>query len=253
MWPSENAVTDATGAELRLGFIYPAGSGDQEYYTFADTVDANLRILMLSSRLWGNDKDHDIDCLLKTGDIEQLAAAATKFKQLAPDSVMWACTSASFVGGVQWAHDQVKAIETACDAPSGGTSLAIVEALRRLGVERVAIMATYPPDIADRLRSFLEHKGLSVVGVRALNLISGWDAGRLPADLMMREISRADIAHAQAIVVPDTAIPTLHYLDEIERQLGKPVICANQATLWKGVRLAGSSLSPSGFGQLWSY
>jgi len=244
---SESSSTE----ELRLGFIYPAGSGDQEYYSFADVVDTNLRVMMLSTRLWGNDRDHDLDSLLKTGGIDQLTAAASKFENLAPDSVMWACTSASFVGGVKWAHDQIDAIELACGAPSGGTSLAIVEALRRLDTRRIAIMATYPPDIADRLRVFLSEEGLDVVAVHALDLISGWDAGRLPADMMMHEIVSADVSAAQAVVVPDTAIPTLHYLNEIENQLGKPVISANQATLWKGVRLAGSQLSPSGFGRLW--
>ena len=131
-----------TKDEIRLGFIYPAGTGDQEYYRFADQVAAGLQILMLSTRLWGDDRDHDIDCLLKTGDVGQLAGAAEKFEQLAPDSVMWACTSASFVGGTEWARDQVRAIESACGAPAGGTSLAITEGLRKLEIERVAIMAT---------------------------------------------------------------------------------------------------------------
>jgi len=237
---------------IRLGFIYPAGTGDQEYYRFADQVAAGLQILMLSTRLWGDDRDHDIDCLLKTGDVGQLAGAAEKFEQLAPDSVMWACTSASFVGGTEWARDQVRAIESACGAPAGGTSLAITEGLRKLEIERVAIMATYPAEIADRLRQFLTDEGFDVVNVHALDIISGWDAGRLPANSMKEAIKKADDANAQAIVVPDTAIPTLHYLEEVEAELGKPVVSANQATLWKAVRLAGSPLSPKGFGRLWS-
>ena len=239
-------------SELRLGFIYPAGSGDQEYYQFADEVDGAVRILMLSTRLWGDDKDHDIECLLKTGGIEQLASAGEKFANLSVDSVMWACTSGSFVGGVAWARDQARAIEAASNAPSSVTSLAIVEALRALGVRRLAIMASYPVQVATRLGDFLIESDFEVVNLHALEFLSGWDAGRLPAATMQAAIQAADRDDAEAVVVPDTAIPTLHYLAQLESELDKPVISANQATLWKSVRLANSQMRPTQYGRLWS-
>ena len=239
-------------SELRLGFIYPAGSGDQEYYQFADEVDEAVRILMLSTRLWGDDKDHDIESLLKTGGIEQLASAGEKFTNLSVDSVMWACTSGSFVGGVAWARDQARAIEAASGAPSSVTSLAIVEALRALGVRRLAIMASYPAHVAARLGDFLTESDFEVVNLHALDIISGWDAGRLPAATMQAAIQAADRDDAEAIVVPDTAIPTLHYLSQLEAALDKPVVSANLATLWKSVRLANSQMRPTQYGRLWA-
>jgi len=49
-----------------------------------------------------------------------------------------------------------------------------------------------------------------------------------------------DAADAQALVVPDTALPTMGILTELERKLDKPVLTANQVTLWKAFRLAGA-------------
>src|SRR4051812_21841189 len=92
---------------IRLGFLYPVGYGDQEYYRFAETLGEHVRFYLLSTRLWGNDRDHEIDSLLHSGDVEHLASAAGKFRDLHPRSIMWACTSASFVGGVAWAEAQV--------------------------------------------------------------------------------------------------------------------------------------------------
>ena len=238
---------------LRLGFIYPAGGGDQEYYSFADSVDEELMIVMLSTRLWGNDQDHDIECLLKSGGLEQLASAAAKFETLDVASVMWACTSASFVGGVAWAKDQARVIAEASGAPASGTSLAICDALNALAVKRVAIMATYPPVVAERLRQFLSDEGFETVGMHSLDIISGWDAAQIPMEQLKQHICAADTPNAQAIVVPDTAVATLPIIDELESDLGKPVISANQATLWKGLRLADSSISPVGSGALWSF
>jgi maleate isomerase len=39
-------------------------------------------------------------------------------------------------------------------------------------------------------------------------------------------------------------------VDEIERQLGKPVICSNQAILWDCLRLAGIDDRLEGLGDL---
>ena len=90
------------------------------------------------------------------------------------------------------------------------------------------------------------------MNLHALDIISGWDAGRLPAATMQAAIQAADRDDAEAIVVPDTAIPTLHYLSQLEAALDKPVVSANLATLWKSVRLANSQMRPTQYGRLWA-
>jgi maleate cis-trans isomerase len=41
------------------------------------------------------------------------------------------------------------------------------------------------------------------------------------------------------LVIADSAVNTLDVVAELEADLGKPVVTANQATLWKGLRLLG--------------
>ena len=46
-----------------------------------------------------------------------------------------------------------------------------------------------------------------------------------------------DHPDAQAVLLPDTALHTAAYLTELEAELGKPVLTANQVTVWEGLRL----------------
>ncbi|MFD6454668.1 hypothetical protein ACFWF3_28185, partial [Nocardia sp. NPDC060220] len=48
-----------------------------------------------------------------------------------------------------------------------------------------------------------------------------------------------DHPYAQALLIPDTAMHTLEVLPKLEAALGKPVLTANQVTIWEGLRLAG--------------
>ena len=236
---------------VRLGIIYPPGGGDQEYYQFAEATGDVVRILLVTTLLcWGDERSHDVDALLKVGNVAQLASAARKLRDLAPDSVMWACTSASFVGGVAWAEEQVRAIADACGRPAGGTSLAFVGALEALGVDRVAVMATYPEVVAERFVRFLGDRGIRVTNMVSLDQISGWEAAQIPSGEVMDAVRRADRGDAGAVLIPDTAIATLPLIDPLERELGKPVLTANQVTLWDGLRLAESGMRPRGWGRL---
>ena len=48
-----------------------------------------------------------------------------------------------------------------------------------------------------------------------------------------------DHPDAGAVLVPDTAMRTLAEINAIEAALGKPVLTANQVTIWEGLRLTG--------------
>jgi maleate cis-trans isomerase len=59
-----------------------------------------------------------------------------------------------------------------------------------------------------------------------------------------------DVPEAEAVLVPDTAMHTLTCIDALEKALAKPVLTANQVTVWEGLRLAGASRPLPGLGAL---
>ena len=62
--------------------------------------------------------------------------------------------------------------------------------------------------------------------------------------------TRNDHPRAEAILLPDTALHTIEFLDELEAAAGKTVLTANQVTVWEALRLAGALMPQEGLGTL---
>ena len=55
---------------------------------------------------------------------------------------------------------------------------------------------------------------------------------------------------ADAVLVPDTALTTTQHIAGLEVELGKPVLTANQVTIWYALQVAGVLTQAPGFGRL---
>jgi maleate cis-trans isomerase len=190
---------------------------------------------------------HEIEALLDTGSPERLREGASRLAPLAPDAAMWACTSGSFVYGLEGARRQAAAVADQLGVPVSSTSLAFAAAIAELGLERVAIGATYPDDLADRFRTFLGGAGVRVVALGTLGIMEASEGGTLSREQVLHLARANRHPDAQAILLPDTALHTMEWLGELQAIAGVPVLTANQVTIWQGLRLSGhpaGSLDP---------
>jgi maleate isomerase len=155
-----------------------------------------------------------------------------------PASVAYACTSGSFVGG---RAGERRLVETMCAAGAPRavtTSGALLEALAALDVRRVAVATPYVEEVTDRLAEFLAEAGVDVVSRGQLGLESRiWT---VPYDVTVQLVRATDSPAAEAVFVSCTNLPTYDVIGPLERELGKPVLTANQVTLWAALRQAGS-------------
>ena len=153
---------------------------------------------------------------------------------------MWACTSGSFVFGWQGAHDQVRALQARTGVPTSSTSLAFVEACRALSIERVSVAASYPRDVAERFVAFLDHGDIAVTALGSHGIVTAAEVGTLGYE-QVEAIARgaAVSGGAEAVLVPDTAMHSLQWIDKLEAAVGLPVLTANQVTVWQGIKLLG--------------
>jgi maleate cis-trans isomerase len=165
---------------------------------------------------------------------------------------MWACTSGSFVFGPEGARIQVSGVAQALGVPASSTSIAFVDACHVLGVGRVAVAASYPDDVAQHFVRFLTEGGVEVVSLGSHGIITAAEVGTLAPERVVEMVKAADHPAAEAILVPDTAMHTLEIVDDLEAAVGKPVLTANQVTVWKGLELVGPVPSLPGLGTLFA-
>ena len=238
-------------AALRLGFIWPGGGAEHEYYQFAEALDDRIKVFLSCTRTGGgHDDDHDVEHLRQTARIDWITEAAKRLICLEPDCVFWACTSGSFIVGREGAEAQVSALAQTTGASAGSTSLAYAEVLRRLGMRSVGVLATYPEPATMAFVKFLQEFDIEVVKLDWLDAACGWDAALLEPDVVMQKTIDVAIDEAQAVLIPDTAMPSIFLADDLEKAVSRPVLTANVVTLWHAMSLAGRSLPIQGFGSL---
>lgn len=219
------------------GFIYPDHAAEDDY-PFAERLFEH-RVALPVRHIYGTDL-HAVPELLDLGSERRLAEGAALLAGDEPDSVVWACTSGSFVYEWDGAHEQVEKLAAAAGKPASSTSFAFVRAAEALGVRRVAVAASYPEDVARYFVEFLAVGGIEIVSMTSEGIDTAAEVGRLSPEAVIRLAAHHDHPDADALLIPDTAMRTLGVIPAIEEKLGKPVLTANQVTIWEGLRLAGN-------------
>ena len=231
----------------RIGFIYP-GLGAAEDFDLAPELIPELQVGFYNTD--DGDVMHTLDDLLAVGEPALLASHARNLVRRYKDvsSIIWTCTSGSFVYGWEGAQAQASAIRQAVGLPASSTSIAFASALRHLGLSNVAIAATYPQIVARHFQDFMTASGANVANMVCKNIPSATGAGALTLDQIIDFAQAADTAESQAVLIPDTAMHSIQWIGHLEDALGKPVLTANQVSIWEGMRLGG--VPPSGIAAL---
>jgi maleate cis-trans isomerase len=231
-----------------VGLLYPGFGAEDDYPDLEARLGGAVRLPLVHTTV-GEDA-HRVDALLDLGSAKRLADGAAELRPHHPDSVIWACTSGSFVFGWDGAREQAQGVENLLQLPVSSTSIAFVEALTAMGLNRVAVAASYPEDVAVHFVDFLRKGGVETVSFGSHGIYTAAEVGLLTKEQVVAMVEAADVDEAQAVLVPDTAMHSLMWLDDLEAAVGKPVLTANQVSVWEGLRIAGGSTQLDELGAL---
>jgi maleate isomerase len=231
-----------------IGFVYPDHAAEDDYPLAEKILGAGVRLPV--AHIYGTDL-HAVPELLDLGAPHRLAEGA---RLLAPhdlDAIVWACTSGSFVYGPEGAREQAAGLSRAAGGiPASSTSFAFVAAAKALGVAKVAVAASYPHDVSALFVDFLDAAGITVDGMSSHGVATAAEVATMTPEAVSDMAAAYDRPGADALLIPDTAMRTLALVNTLEDRLGKPVLTANQVTIWYGLRLAGASVASSDLGAL---
>lgn len=135
--------------------------------------------------------------------------------------------------------------------PCTTQSSAVVEALRKLGVKKVAtgIPLGQMPTLL-RMKAFLEASGFEVRKHASLGFTDHHLVDRQPPETAYRFMKSLDVEDVDAIVMNNSNLRTMEVIEPLEHDIGKPVITGNQALLWSCLRKLGVKDQIHGFGKL---
>jgi len=235
------------GDTLKVGILYPLRSAEDDYPRLAAALKPAVEVRVVHT---DSPNLHRIDETQITGSREYLLAGADELRSHDVDVCMWACTSGSFVFGVEGARRQAQDLADALGVPSSSTSLAFLSTCKALGLKRVAVASMYPEELSTVFRDFLETDGMEVVHMGCLGIRSGDESALIEHDEVLRFARSNDHPDAEAVLIPDTALHTAGFLPDLETAVGKTVLTANQATMWEALRLTDRLTPQTGLGHL---
>jgi len=131
---------------------------------------------------------------------------------------------------------------------------AVPEALRCLGATRLGLVTPFPAAADGRVRGWFTSQGFHVdrmVGLASAQKGKVFSA-RIPATEIRQAFLAADSPDVEALVQVGTNLVCSTLVEELECQLGKPVIAVNTATAWAALRQHGINDQLVGWGRLLS-
>lgn len=170
------------------------------------------------------------------------------------DAIGLAFTSSSFKIGAERERELLQRLEKASHGIRlQTTGTAATTAIRRLGLQRIAVMAPswFDEQLCQEGFSYFADQGIDTVSVTPSGPVGGPLA--ITAAAMAETVTRLiDQTGAEAVFIAGNGQRAIGAIEHLEEQLGITVLTANQVLLW--ACLAGTPLQQavSGYGKLFN-
>ena len=239
-------LEDIYGWRARIGLIFPFAGWvmEPEFYRMAPpgVITLTARVTLVAATMDG------LADMARSPDVERV----TEGLATAPVQVIcFGGTSASFLHGPEWDRAlRARMARVASGIPVTTTSRASVRALQALNVRRMVFVGPYLPEVTEQGRRFFEASGFKVLNAVGLGLDHDRTISRVSLEEVYHLARRSDHPDAEAVFLSCTALKTIGVIEALERDLGKPVVSANQASFWDCLRTAGVADRVAGYGRL---
>ena len=239
---------DGNGTKARIGLIFMASSivMESEMWVMAAEGVAihTTRIKLPKVTVEG------IEEMMNAPELER---AAQLLGSAPIDLLCFGGTSASFLHGTAYDHALIEKLKRWAPGPKITTaSTATLAALAEVKAGPVALATPYVDEIHQRAIRFLEENGHKVVSSRNLRIDTDQALAEVPPEQVYDLVRSVDTPEASAIFISCTNFWSVAVIEALEKELGKPVVSAVQASFWHSLEVLGVNGAKSGYGSLFS-
>lgn len=233
------------GWRMRLGMLLPSSNpvGEPEV---AAMLPSGISLHTTRLKLAGSSAE---ELLAMTEKVEE---GASLLSDAGVDLIAFNCTAVSTFDEAMAENVRVR-ISTASGVPAISTADGILAGFKAFGVKRIVLVTPYIDAVNEREIAFFARHDIDVLSHSGLGLSEGQGMASIEPGEWYRRALALENAHADAYFLSCTAIRVLPIIEELERDLRKPVITSNQALVWHALRTSGFRDTPPGLGTLFQY
>jgi len=188
--------------------------------------------------------------LKKMGDFAQRAALELSTARV--NAILYACTSGSLIEGLDWEKDLTIKIAEMSGVPTITTAGSVRDALIFMKISKINMFTPYIDEINEKEKDFLEKSGLEILNVKGLGITNAIEIAEVDPKIILKEALKLHQKNkeAEGMFISCTNLRTFDIIDELEKQIGVPVITSNQASLWGLLRIVKKQQIIKGLGKL---
>lgn len=230
---------------MRIGLIIPSSNRmveDQMVRYVPEQVGAHVTRL----RMTGAQRMPLAELLPKVRE------AAASLADAHCDVVAFHCTANSMENGLDGEQKILEAVREGGAKHATTTATACRNAFEALRVKRLLLITPYDAQTTEHEAVYLRAAGYEVVQqvARDLRGSDGYCAATPDSWIAtVREVKRDDV---DTYFLSCANINVMGIIDDLERELNRPVITSNQVVIWDALRAAGSSVQPDRLGRIFN-
>ncbi len=183
---------------------------------------------------------------------DDLADEAEKLMDCNPVAIAIALTTDAGPGGVRTLAARCSELSDSLGIPVCNASEADHAALRALGASKVAVVTPFNAEVDRNVAANVVEAGFEVVSIKGTEAPSLPAICETPLDDIRAVFRHVGKAECDAILQVGTALPVVAMIEELETDLGKPIVACNIAAYWQTLRAAGIADPIAGYGRLFA-
>ena len=178
-----------------------------------------------------------------------LIEAAEALSDLKPSVIVFHCTANSMESGLAHEKAIVDIVEQASGCPTITTAQALTQAFNHFGIKKLVLISPYVQATNQLEVNYLRETGYTVLHELGLALEPHAYSSVTPEEWqkVVKENTRAE---ADGYFLSCTNTRMIEAIDRLEKDLDKPVINSNQATIWACLRRLGIEHRDARLGRL---
>jgi maleate cis-trans isomerase len=163
------------------------------------------------------------------------------------DLVVYHCT----MGGLIYGPDRLlRDIEERTGLRAVTTMQSALDALSAFGARSITLVTPYQQSFNEMQKAFFEQNGITVLAVGGEAFVESGIVQHLSPEEVSLWIRRSRKAGSDAVFMSCTGIRSMEFIDELEQDLGIPVVTSTSAVIWQVLKRLDLNLAVPGLGAL---
>ena len=217
----------------RIGLLLPSSSSVQER-DIGRALPEDITLHVARMRL----NSVDAESTLRIA--QEIEIESQKLADVDVDVIIFPATAPSSRNGPGYDQELIKRITEASGKPATTASTALLEALHTLSVKQIVLGAPWSASVNQTVAAFIEANGVKVLAQEALGFIRNLEIGLLDPQTAFDVGRRVNKLGADAVMLACGNWSTFSIIDQLEHDLGKPVLTTNQVSLWHALKMMGT-------------